>query len=188
MNASGWSHAERSNNNTSGQISLPTGRPRFRSRCAVEGWYIWFPVGRVCRSHLSSGPLLVSSKCSTSCLRTSQLCYEPSRHGGKRCILRRCSPAPPKASYNLGTVPTLFLMSSQFGGTAQGDFGIVLFPTPLPSSLLPPHIESAYRSHVRQKPQMTNCKINNLCRCCSGRPWAYQQHHKYLFAWHLLNQ
>jgi hypothetical protein len=56
---------------------------------------------------------------------------------------------PPKTSYSLGTMPAPFLMSSQFSGIAQGDFGIVLFPTPPPSSLLPLYIESAYRSHVR---------------------------------------
>lgn len=145
MNASGWSHAEKSNNNTSGQISLPTGRPRFGSRCAVEGWYIWFPVGRVCRSHLSSGPLLVSSKYSTSCLK-DQLFHEPSRHGDK---MHPEDAQPPKHPTTEGTMPTLFLMSSQLGGIAQGDFGIVLFATPPPSSLLPLHRESAYRSHVR---------------------------------------
>lgn len=52
MNASGCSHAERSNNNTSGQISPPTGRPRFGSRCAVEGDTFGFQwggsVGLIC--------------------------------------------------------------------------------------------------------------------------------------------
>lgn len=42
MNASGRSHAGRSNNNTSGQISLPTGGPSLGSRCAVEVTHLVF--------------------------------------------------------------------------------------------------------------------------------------------------
>lgn len=76
-----------------------------RFPCQLEGpglgadvlwrWYIWFSVGRVCRSHLSSGPLLVSSKCSapTSCLRTCSHVRHPGM--GERNIPWGGSSRPP---------------------------------------------------------------------------------------------
>lgn len=65
-----------------------------RFPCHLEGpglgadvqlrWSIWFAVGRVCGSHLSLGPLPVSSKCNTptSCLRTCSYVRQPGMEEG----------------------------------------------------------------------------------------------------------
>lgn len=135
-----------------------------RFPCQLEGpgwgadvlwrWYIWFSVGRVCGSHLSSAPLLVSSELSakTSCLRTCSCAYPPVR-GKEVCprrrqpqrvlcpcgTLRLCSPAPLCGMESTLPSPTAWVRWHSFRWHQCS-------PAVWGSQLLP--MDSAYRFHV----------------------------------------